>query len=499
MSALTRSALSGAAWNYSGAAVLVITQIASTAATARLVSPKEFGAYATAQAAAGIFSYFALTAIGQDILRRPELSPNTVGTGAVMSIASGTVVALVMWFVAGAWSDAWHVPHAAPLVRVFALTLLLASCSTVPLALLRRALRFGLVAAVETGTQVIGVAVGVLLAVQMHSALALAIGQAVTAAILFISTAVLTRGSLRLNFATSEARTLFSFAGQVGALNVGFFSLYTAPSFVIARMFGAPMLGFYSRANVIVGLPLNYLTTGITKVMYPLYGRIGKDIARTRTLLTEGIAIATGFVWPLFAFIAGAAPIVVQLLLGSSWHRTAVLLQFCALIACGNLPWVMLTNAAEAFGWMRLVWMRQAAYLAVLSASVALVHFATFGVNELLLGVAAAQWTAYGLIAAVFMRRDYIGAQLMVHSHVIHGVVAILVYASAALCAHILRHTSVAGQAVGEVVVAAAICGGLVVGRFRYPASRLLGGRLAHASSGNRSRLLVRLGFTAPH
>jgi len=499
MSSLTRSALSGAAWNYSGAAVLVVTQIASTAATARLVSPKEFGAYATAQAAAGIFSYFTLTAIGQDILRRPELGPKTVGSGTVMSMASGTCVALVMWLMAGPWSDAWHVPSAAPLVRVFALTLFLASCSTVPLALLRRALRFGPAAAVETGTQVIGITAGVLLAVHMHSAMALAIGQTVTAATLLVAAAVLTRRELRLDFAISEAKELFSFAGHVSALNVGFFSLYTAPSLVVARMFGAHMLGLYSRANVIVGLPLNYVTTGFTKVMYPLYGRIGTEVTRTRALLSEGIAVATGFVWPLFALVAGAAPIVVQVLLGPNWHGTAVLLQFCVLIACGNLPWVLLTNAAEAFGWMRLVWVRQAAYLVVLSAGVALVHFAALGINELLLGVAAAQWTAYGLTVAVFMRRDYLDAHLMASSHAIHGAVALVAYACAALCARILRNTPVGGQVVGEVAVALGVCGGLVIGRFRSPASRLLGERLANAVPGNSSRLLVRLGFTSPH
>jgi lipopolysaccharide exporter len=498
MSSLTRSALSGAAWNYSGAAVLVVTQIVSTAATARLVSPKEFGAYATAQAAAGAFSYFMLAAIGQDILRRPQLGPRTVGTGTVMSIASGACVALVMLLLANPWSDVWHVPSAAPLVRLFALTLFLTSCSIVPLALLRRALQFGRAAAVETGAQVIGITAGVLLAIHMHTAMALAIGQTVIAGTLLVSAGVLTRRELTLDFAMSEMRELFSFAGHVSALNVGFFSLYTAPSLVIARMFGAQMLGLYSRANVIVGLPLNYVTTGLTKVMYPLYGRIGSDVARLRALLSEGIAVATGLVWPLLALVAGAAPIIVRLLLGPSWHGASVLLEFGVLIACGNLPWVLLTNAAEAFGWMRLVWAKQGAYAVVLAAGVALVHFTALGIEGLLLVVAAAQWTAYGLVAAAFVGREYLDARLMLRSHAIHGAVAIVAYVFAALSAHFLRNAPLGVQVVGELAVALSIYVALVIGRFRYPASRLLGQRLANAAAGNSSQLLGRLGFTSP-
>ena len=77
---LARSALTGVAWNYSGAMVLIVTQIISTAVTARLIAPSQFGAYAVAQAAAGVFGYFTLGALGAGLLRRQVLGPTTVGT-----------------------------------------------------------------------------------------------------------------------------------------------------------------------------------------------------------------------------------------------------------------------------------------------------------------------------------------------------------------------------------------------------------------------------------
>ena len=182
---LARSALSGVAWNYSGAAILVVTQLVSTAVTARLVTPSQFGAYAVAQAAAGIFGYFTLAAIGAGLSRRQELGPKTVGTAMVMSLASGGAVAVIMWLAAGPWCKAWQVP-ASSLVRVMALALFLVSSSTVPLALLRRGLRFRAAAGVETSTQVIGVTAGVLLAVHLHSAMALVVGQTVAAGGLYL-------------------------------------------------------------------------------------------------------------------------------------------------------------------------------------------------------------------------------------------------------------------------------------------------------------------------
>ena len=80
MSSLTRSALGGVAWTWAGSGVLVVAQIASTAATARLVAPREFGVYATAQAAAGIAGYFTMGALGSGLQRRSQLGEKTAGT-----------------------------------------------------------------------------------------------------------------------------------------------------------------------------------------------------------------------------------------------------------------------------------------------------------------------------------------------------------------------------------------------------------------------------------
>jgi O-antigen/teichoic acid export membrane protein len=315
----------------------------------------------------------------------------------------------------------------------------------------------------------------------MHSALALVIGQTVAAGTLLVAAVWLTRREVRVSFALSEVKELFSFAGQVSILNLVFFTLYTAPSWAIARLFGAHALGLYSRANLIVGLPLNYFTTGLTKVMYPLYGRIGSEVARRKALLSEAISVATGFVWPLFALVAGAAAIVIQVLLGSGWSGSSTLLRLCALIACGNLPWVLLTNAAEAFGWMRLVWVRQGSYFVVLASAIALTHFGGLGTTEMLVGVAVAQWLAYGLTVIAFMRRGHLDAYLMTRSHLIHGAVALAAFVAAAVCARLLRDFGVGFQAGAQVAVGLAVFGGLVLGRFRFPASQVLAERFSQS------------------
>lgn len=489
---LTKSALTGVAWNYAGIAVLVVAQVASTAATARLIAPAEFGAYATAQAAIGLAGYFTISTIGLGILRRSELGPKTVGSALALSVTTGTLVLVALWPLAVPWCDAWGIRSAVSLVRVLAFSLLFTSLASVPLALVQRRLRFAAAAVVETVTQVAGLALSVFLAVLLHSAMALAIGQVAAAFALFVWAVVLARRDISFKFDRAEGRELFSYGSQLSGLYFGSYAANTLPSWVAGRTFGAFTLGLYSRANIIVNLPLTYLSSSVTKVLFPLYGRVRDSAERTRTLLSEGIVLATGFIWPMFAIVAGAAPVVVELLLGPRWHGATPLLRLCALIACGALPTGLLTNAAEAMGWIRLTTLRLIVFLALLCAAVTVVEFAGLGLSDLLVGVAIAQWATYAITLKPFLNRSVVDSRLLFRGHYVHAAVSLGAFGAALACADILAGAGSLAIVGGELGVTTVVCGLIISGRSWYPASAVLSRRMGPNWIGRSTYLRLR-------
>ncbi|MFN8160106.1 MAG: oligosaccharide flippase family protein [Solirubrobacterales bacterium] len=460
-------------------AVLVVAQIASTAVTARLLVPREFGLYATAQAGAGLVGYFTMAAVGQGLQRQRRLGGRTVGTAMTLSFSSSFAVALILWLGASPWARAWGVPDAAAAVRVIALALFLTSSATVPVALIRRRLQFGRAAIVETGSLVIGLAAGVALAVQLHSAVALALGQTVWGATLLLASSAIVRDELRFCYDRGAARELLAFASQVSALNFGSYVAITAPSWFAARQFGASALGLYSRAFLIVYLPVDYVSSSIYKVLYPIYGRVRHDAERIRVLLDEALTLTTGFAWPLFGLLAGASPVVVRVLLGARFEGSAPLVSLFALGACASIASGLLTNAAEAFGWMRTIALRQAAFFGGVLAAMLTVFLADLSLSWLLAGVAAAQWAAYLLTLQPFIARDFLEAAVVLRSQLAHAAAAALAFAATAACARLLDHAPVAVQAAGQASLGALAVGAMGIGRSRFPAARVLFRRLA--------------------
>jgi O-antigen/teichoic acid export membrane protein len=265
----------------------------------------------------------------------------------------------------------------------------------------------------------------------------------------------------------------------------------TVPSWFAARTYGSAVLGLYSRANLIVGLPHTYFVTGVMKILYPLYGRVRDDLARTRTLLDEGLTLSTGLIWPLYAMLAGAAPVVVRVLLGQRWHAAAPLVALCALIACGDFPCSLLTNAAEALGWMRAIALRQVVFLAGVGASIAVVYLADLDLEWLLAGIALAQWVAYAMTLTPFVERGLLGIRSTLQAQVLHGAAALVVFGITFAGARVVEGTAAPVQVLCMCVVGFGVCGALFALRSRLPAGRVLERRFAHiAPTTTRWRLL---------
>jgi len=247
---------------------LFVAQLASTAATARLIAPDAFGAYAAASVAIAIAGYFTISSMGLDILRRSELGPKTVGSAIVLSSLIGALVLAALWFIAPAWAVLWHDRSVARLVRVMAFGLFFASLASVPTTLVRRRLRFAAAAIADAGTQVAGLTLSVVLAVYLHSALALALGQvAIVFSYLFGPQCLPERISASGSTAP-KGRRLLTYGTQISGIYIGSYLTTMIPYWIAARSFGMAILGCYSRADRLVNIPLTYLSSSVTKVLF---------------------------------------------------------------------------------------------------------------------------------------------------------------------------------------------------------------------------------------
>jgi lipopolysaccharide exporter len=388
---LTQRTLRGAAWNYGGSLVVIVGQLAYTALTARVISPADFGAYATAQALLMLVGYFTLGTVGNAVIRHPALDRQVIGTAVVMTFVAGAAVAAVVLATAGLWADAWRSPGAATLIRLYAPQLLLAALATVPLGLLRRALRYRSASLIETTSVLIGFGIGAALALQLRSAEALVFAQVANAAALAALSVLATRTQLSVSYSPIHARSLFSFSAQVSLQNLGHYLNNTLPSFAISRSLGQASLGFFSRASLLVGLPQTFLVAGVTKTLYPIYPRFRDNDEECRRMMVDVASVTTTLVWPLFAILAGLAPLVVEVLLGAQWAPVADIVAPLCIYGAMNFAYTIFASFAESLGYLRQIWLVQACWTFVLVCALGVAVRENVDVRAIVLVAAAIQ------------------------------------------------------------------------------------------------------------
>jgi lipopolysaccharide exporter len=474
---LARQSLRGAAWNYAGAGVIIVGQLAYTALTARLISPGEFGAYATAQALLMLVGYLTLATVGNAVIRQPTIDRHIVGTAIALSSGAGLIVALVVVGVAGIWADVWRSPGAESLLRLFAPQVLLTALAIVPLALIRRDLRYRTASLIETSATLMGFAIGAVLAVRLRDADALALGQVANAAWLFGLSVLASRRQLHLTFSRRRARELFSFSAQVSLQNLGHYINNTLPSLVVSRTLGQAALGFFSRGSLLVGLPQTFLVQGISKTLYPIYPRFRDDEHECRRMMIDVTAVTTTVIWPLFAALAGLGPVVVDVLLGSDWEPVASVIGPLCLYAMANIAYSIFAPFAESFAYLRMIWFIQACWTIALVGALALAVIQDADMRAIVLVAAAIQIPVHVLQVALLARRRVVDALGTARVEAWAAGVAAVWYLATMLTTQLFSDSSVVTRVVASGCVVGLLAVATLLALPRLPAGRALAQR----------------------
>lgn len=295
-------------WSLSGRVGAQTIQAGSFVALAHLAEPHDFGIVAIAAVFIGFAQIFTDLGLGPAIVARAGLNADFASTATVVNLVSGVamfaIVAPLGWPLSLAFGNhalVWVIPVAASTFVV--------SVSAVNLALLERRFRFRAIALAETISALVGQSTAIGLAVEHHAILGLSLGPPVSALTLSAIASVLTRGwGFAFVVNGADFRGLVSYAGPlVGANTINYWGR-NVDNLLIAKLFNASSLAFYSRAYQLMVTPVMQLTLAWGRVLQASYAHdLGSPdrLARKHALSQGDVAycglLATAVIVPMSA------------------------------------------------------------------------------------------------------------------------------------------------------------------------------------------------------
>ena len=346
MTRVRRALLFNACERYAGLAINFVT----VSVVSRLLTPGEVGLSVIGLGIMTLALALREFVSPDFLIQRPEVSRPDMRTAFTVLLVLYAPVAVGLAVLAPWMADFYGEPGLSDYIRVVIAAGLLETLSLPVVALLRRDMAFGVLAALNTAVAVVGAAITVALAALGFGFMSFAwawLAAATTTTVL----ALWFRPHWWM-FVPSLAswRNALGFGGCNGAV-AALGRLYESlPQLVLGRILTVDVVAFYNRASMVVTLPDRIVLSGVFSVAFPAFAasaRQGGDVKRAYLLALSHITV---FHWPALLLLTVLAHPVVLILMGQQWTGIVPLVRLMSVACMFWFPVILTQPVLVALG-----------------------------------------------------------------------------------------------------------------------------------------------------
>jgi PST family polysaccharide transporter len=292
---------------------------------ARLLTPKDFGLFAMVTTVIGYLRVFKDAGLSTATIQREGITHAQVSNLFWVNVAVSGAITLILATAAPVVAWFYREPRLVPITLVLSSTFLLSGLTIQHTALLNRQMRFKAIAFIQVGSMLIGVAVGIGMALLNYNYWALVVSNLITVAttvpLTWLAIPWRPEGPSR----RSGIRSLVGFGANMATGGFIYSLARGADGLLIGRFYGADSIGLYSRASALLNRPMDQFLSPMNSVFVPVLSRVQTQPERyRRTFLQIYEAMA------LISFLSGglsfalARPLTL-VVLGPKWEQAAII------------------------------------------------------------------------------------------------------------------------------------------------------------------------------
>jgi PST family polysaccharide transporter len=339
MTDLNRKSIQGFGWAGLSQVVKLAVQVIGVFVLSKFLLPKDYGLVALASVILGAASIFREFGTIPFIIQREIVEPDLLDSifwlnifiGVSLSALIGLFTPLIaLWF---------HEPDLVGVLWALLIIFPLASVGSVQQALLEKESFFKILAKIEISTSIIGLVAAIFVANIGWGVYSLILQNFITTFLSVVSLWVISdwRPSIRLS--KNKILSIFKFSSNLVGFNMFNYLMRNADSFIIGRLLGTVDLGYYSMAYKLMLLPVQNISSVISRALLPVFSILQNDKNRLAKAYLRVMIVIVFFTAPItFGFLALCKPLVL-IILGSKWESITDILFL--LIPVGLLQTIM--------------------------------------------------------------------------------------------------------------------------------------------------------------
>ncbi len=323
----------GGAVTMTAQAVKFFLHMGSIVVLARLLTPQDFGMVAMVTAISGFVALFKDMGLSMATIQKAEINHSQVSTLFWINTAVSFVLALVLAMCAPIISRFYGEPRLKLITLVLSVTFIFSGLTVQHQALLRRQMRFSVLAVIQIVSMGISITTGIIMAWYGAGYWAL-VGMSFA---ISLSHAVLVWISCGWRPGLPARRTgilsMVKFGGHLTGFSVVNYFARNFDNILLGRFYGAGVLGLYSRAYNIMMLPISQIRAPMTSVATPVLSHLQNDPVRFQKYYIKLVTLLSFITMPIIALLFVCADHVINLLLGKDWSGAIDIFEILCIVA----------------------------------------------------------------------------------------------------------------------------------------------------------------------
>ena len=347
---LTDKTLKGFVWNFMGTGFQAVISVVTLFFLARLLTPEEFGLVGSAILLVNFILIFCKLGFGAAIIQFSELTDVLVNTAfTVVCISSGFVFLILQIF--SYEISVLVLDHdVSSVLRLLSFFLLFQGIGIIPESLIRKDLRFQLIAKIKVFAFLAYSITGIGLAVLGLGFWALAVAHLSQAMVSTVSFLFTCRHTFRPKLSVTSMKRLLHFGLGFSLARIGNYSAVQGDKYIVVKVLGLIPLGVYERAYQLVSMPASFVGQILDEVLFPSMAIVQDDNEKLRRAYGRSL-MAIGLVMlPLSAICFVLAESIVLILLGNQWTQAILPLRILSLGMFFRSSYKISDSLARALG-----------------------------------------------------------------------------------------------------------------------------------------------------
>jgi PST family polysaccharide transporter len=344
---LKQRAVRGGAAKLCGQAVNFAVRVGFMVVLARLLSPQDFGLVAMVTVVTGIFGLFTSAGLSSATVQRAHITDEQISALFWINMSIGMAFALLCILTAPALAAFYREPRLFWIALALAAGFLFTGAGVQHAALLQRQLRYPTLTLIETLSQVVSSAVGIILALASYGYWALVAATITAPAVTTICSWIAARWQPGRPVWNAEIRSMLFYGGTITLNNLFVYVGYNLEKVLLGRFWGADILGLYGRAYQLISIPTDYLNGAVGGVAFSTLSRLQDDPVRLKRYFLKGYALAVSMTMPITLYCVMFANEIILVLFGPAWADAATIFRLLA-------PTVLVFGIINPLAWLLL-------------------------------------------------------------------------------------------------------------------------------------------------